>query len=136
LLRDLIKCVLLEPDLARRIEVPKPDDAGVDGAALAALVGFCLDSDAPLTTAGVMQHFAGSAHDAVLLAALTAGESEGLSAESLEIQLTEGVKRYWTLRQKRVAPAEETTRPIELSPEEAERARQRRLVQDRLGRGC
>jgi DNA primase len=136
LLRDLIKCVLLEPDLARRIELPRPVDGGVDGAALAALVGFCLDNAAPLTTAGVMQHFAASAHDAVLLAALTAGESEGLSAESLEIQLTEGVKRYWTLRQKRVAPAEEATRPIELSPEEAERARQRRLVQDRLGRGC
>jgi DNA primase len=136
LLRDLIKCVLLEPDLARRIEVPKPDDAGADGAALAALVGFCLDNDAPLTTAGVMQHFAGRAHDAVLLAALTAGESEGLSAESLAIQLTEGVKRYWTLRQKRVGPAEtQVPRPIELSPEEAERARQRRLVQERLGRG-
>jgi DNA primase len=136
LLRDLIKCVLLEPDLARRIEVPRPDDAGADGAALAALVGFCVDSDAPLTTAGIMQHFAGSAHDAVFLAALTAGESEGLSAESLEIQLAEGVKRYWTLRQKRVGPAEtQVPRPIDLSPEEAERARQRRLVQERLGRG-
>lgn len=135
LLRDLIKCVLLEPGLARRVELPWPVDGGVDGAALAALVGFCLESDAPLTTAGIMQQFAGSVHDAVLLAALTAGESEGLSAESLEIQLTEGVKRYWTLRQKRAAPAEEAPRPIELSPEEAERARQRRLVQDRLGRG-
>jgi DNA primase len=136
LLRDLIKCVLLEPDLARRIDLPRPSDGGVDGAALAALVGFCLDNDVPLTTAGVMQHFAGSAHDAVLLAALTAGESEALSAESLEIQLTEGVKRYWILRQKRVGPAEmQVPTPIELSPEEAERARQRRLVQDRLGRG-
>jgi DNA primase len=137
LLRDLIKCVLLEPSLARRVDVPRPVDAGVYGAALAALIGFCLDNDGPLTTAGVMQHFAGGAHDAVLLAALTAGESEGLSAESLEIQLVDGVKRYWTVRQKRVAPSEtQDEKSLELSPEEAERARQRRLVQERLGRGC
>jgi DNA primase len=135
LLRDLIKCVLLEPGLARRIDVPTPADAGADGATLAALVAFCLASTGPLTTAGVIQHFAGSPHDAVLLAALTAGESEGLSAESLEIQLAEGVKRYWTLRQKRVAAGAQAANSVELSPEEAERARQRKLVQERLGRG-
>lgn len=134
LLRDLIKCVLLEPDLARKLDVPRPADAGADGAALAALIGFCLDNDGPLTTAGVMQHFAGGAHDAVFLAALTAGEIEGLSAESLEIQLVEGVKRYWTVRQKRIDPSESAA-PIVLSPEEAERARQRKLVQERLARG-
>jgi DNA primase len=132
LVRDLIKCVLLEPNLARKIAVPRPVDAGPDGATLAALVDFCLGSDGPLTTAGVMQHFAGSPHDPVFLAALTAGESEGLSAASLEIQLVEGVKRYWTVRQKRAGPAEAGF-AVELSPEEAERARQRRLVQERLG---
>ena len=135
LLRDLLKCVLLEPGLARKIEVPKPADAGADGAALAALVDFCLASDGPLTTAGVMQHFAGGPHDAVFLAALTAGEIEGLSLESLEIQLAEGVKHYWTVRQKRTGPAEaQAAALVELSPEEAERARQRRLVQEHLGR--
>lgn len=136
LLRDLIKCVLLEPALARRVDVPRPVDAGADGAALGALIGFCLDNDKPLTTAGLMQHFAGGVHDAVLLAALTAGESEGLSAESLEIQLVEGVKHYWMVRQKRASPSQvQGAGPIDLSPEEAERARQRRLVQERLGRG-
>jgi len=133
LLRDLIKCVLLEPGLARKIDVPRPVEAGADGAALAALVDFCLGSEGTLTTAGVMQHFAGSAHDAVLLAALTAGEIEGLSAESLEIQLVDGVKHYWTVRQKRAGFAEAAA-PLDLSPEEAERARQRRLVQERLAR--
>ena len=80
LLRDLIKCVLLEPG-------PRPPSRRCPGRSmpgrmaphLAALIGFCLDNDAPLTTAGLMQHFAGGVHDAVLLAALTAGESEGLS---------------------------------------------------------
>jgi len=135
LLRNLIKCVLLEPALARRIDVPRPIDAGAEGVALGALIGFCVDNDGPLTTAGVMQHFAGTAHDAVFLAALTAGESEGLSAESLEIQLVEGVKRYWTVRHKRTGASEGPgAGAMELSPEEMERARQRRLVQERLGR--
>jgi hypothetical protein len=67
----------------------------------------------------------------VLIAALTAAESEGLSGESLETQLLEGVKHYWTVRQKRSeAPAGSS--PVELSPEEAERARQRTLVRTRL----
>src|SRR5271165_134600 len=118
LLRNLIKCVLLEPALARRIDVPRPIDAGAEGVALGALIGFCVDNDGPLTTAGVMQHFAGTAHDAVFLAALTAGESEGLSAESLEIQLVEGVKRYWTVRQKRTGASDGPgAGAMELSPE-------------------
>jgi hypothetical protein len=80
-----------------------------------------------------MQHFAGGPHEPVLVAALTAGESEGLSSESLEIQLTEGVKRYWVLLQKRRAPTGEAAVAVALSPEELERARQRGLVQQRLG---
>jgi DNA primase len=135
LLRDLIKCVLLDPTLVRKIDIPQPSDAGVDGAGLAALIDFCRESGGPLTTAGVMQHFAGSPHEAGLVAALTAAESEGLSGESLETQLLEGVKHYWTMRQKRSGAADEGAPPVELSPEEAERARQRRLVQARLAGG-
>jgi hypothetical protein len=81
-----------------------------------------------------MQHFATSPHEPVLVEALTAGESEGLSAESLEIQLMEGVKRYWAIRQRRDGISGAGT--VELSPEEAERARQRGLVQERLARGA
>ena len=131
LLRDLIKCVLLEPGLARRIDLPRPVDADQEGAALAALADFCAAGSGPLTTAGVVQHFSGSPHEAVLVAALTSAESEGLSGESLETQLLDGVKHYWMMRQKRSGPTDETG-PIELSPEEAERARQRTLVRARL----
>jgi DNA primase len=135
LLRDLIKCVLLDPTLVRKIDIPRPTDAGADGAALAALIDFCTGNGGPLTTAGVMQYFAGSPHDAGLVAALTAAESEGLSGESLEIQLLEGVKHYWTVRQKRSGSPGDGVSPVELSPEEAERARQRKLVQARLTGG-
>jgi len=132
LLRDLIKCVLLEPELARKIPVPKPEGLGDEEAALSALSEFCETAGTPLTTAGVMQHFAAGPHEPVLVAALTAGESEGLSGESLEIQLSEGVKRYWMLQQKRRTPGHPAG-DVALSPEEVERARQRGLVQQRLG---
>ena len=87
---------------------------GAEGAALAALVDFCRDSAGPLTTAGVVQHFAGGAHDAVLLAALhRRAKARALSAESLEIQLAEGVKRYWMVRQKRAGASEAHGRGVD-----------------------
>ncbi len=103
-----------------------------EGAALAALVDFCHDSAGPLTTAGVVQHFAGGAHDAVLLAALTAGASEGFKrgiagnrARGRCQTLLDGAPEARP-RVRCGGPSG----PIDLSPEEAERARQRRLVQD------
>jgi DNA primase len=129
LLRGILQCVLLEPDLTHRFEVPEPFGAGAEGDALAAVVAHCRASAPPLTTAGVLQQFAGSPHESTLMAALTTGESEGLAGELLEVQLVEGIKRYWLNAQKhgdsdvtRHAP------PIELSAEETERARQRQLA--------
>ena len=129
LLRGILQCVLLEPDLTHRFEVPEPVGAGAEGDALAAVVAHCRASAPPLTTAGVLQQFAGSPHESTLMAALTTGESEGLAGELLEVQLVEGIKRYWLNAQKhgdsdvtRHAP------PIELSAEETERARQRQLA--------
>ena len=136
LIRGLIQCVLLQPELVRRIPVPKPLGANVDGAALAALVAFCETSKAPLTTAGVMQHFAGGPYEDLFVAALTAAESEGLTAELLETELVEAVNRYWLNAQKRGDNAESRRAPpAELSVEETERARQRQLARDRVGGG-
>jgi DNA primase len=133
LLRDIIKCVLPLPELARKYPLPKPIEGGEDAAALSALADFCAARSAPLTMASVMQHFAGSLHEPVLEAARIAGELEGLSDDSLEIQLKEGVQRYQMLLQKRgTAAASALPEAVPLSPEEAERARQRGLVQDRL----
>jgi DNA primase len=136
LIRGLIQCVLLQPELVRRIPVPKPLGANVDGAALAALVAFCEASQAPLTSAGVMQHFAGGPYEDLFVAALTAAESEGLTAELLETELVEAVNRYWLNAQKRGDNAESRRAPpAELSVEETERARQRQLARDRVGGG-
>ncbi|HXX86255.1 MAG TPA: DNA primase [Casimicrobiaceae bacterium] len=135
LVRGLLQCVLLEPELARRVIVPKPAGAGAEGAALAALVDFCERSEGPLTTAGAMQHFDGTPHEPILVAVLTAGASEGLASESLEVQLVEGVKRYWLHAGKRGEARAPEGAPVDLSPEEAERSRQRDLARQRLGRG-
>ncbi|HEY1436682.1 MAG TPA: DNA primase [Casimicrobiaceae bacterium] len=136
LIRGLIQCVLLQPELVRRIPVPKPLGPNVDGAALAALVAFCETSKAPLTTAGVMQHFAGGTYEDLFVAAITAAENEGLTAELLETELVEAVNRYWLNAQKRGDSAESRRAPpAELSVEETERARQRQLARDRVGGG-
>ena len=129
LLRGILQCVLLEPDLTHRFDVPEPIGAGAEGDALAAVVAHCRASAPPLTTAGVLQQFAGSPHESTLVAALTAGEIEGLAGELLEVQLVEGIKRYWLNAQKRGDSAASRHAPsLELSPEETERARQRQLA--------
>ncbi len=128
LIRGLVQCLLLDPNLARRVMVPKPANAAAEGAALAALVEFCERGDAPLTTAGVMQHFAGTPAEPFLVGALTAGASDGFSGELLEVQLVEGVKRYWLNASKRGATDAPDSVAVDLSPEETERARQRNLA--------
>ena len=136
LVRRLVQCLLLEPGLARRVNnVPKPQSAGADGAALAALVEFCERNEGPLTTAGVMQHFADTQHEAILVAALTSGASDGLAGELLEVQLVDGVKRYWLYAQKRGETGAPDGVSVDLTPEEAERSRQRELARPRAGGG-
>ena len=135
LLRRILECVLSAPELARTVDLPRPEGEGADGDALAALGEFCTASAGPLTTAGMLQHFAGSPHEGALVAALTSAESEGLSEDAVETQLLDGVRHYWKLRQKR-SGATEAVSAVELSPEESERARQRKLVQSRLGGGA
>ena len=135
LVRGLLQCLLLEPSLGRSITVPKPSEAGAEAAALTALAQFCEVGDGPLTTAGVMQHFQGSPHEPILVAALTGGVEEGLTSELLEVQLVEGIKRYWLGASKRGDSSACQGTLVGLSPEEAERSRQRQLARQHLTRG-
>ena len=133
LVRGLLQCLLLEPELGRKVIVPKPAESGAEGAALAALAEFCEQSEGPLTTAGAMQQFAGTAHESIMVAVLTAGAGEGLTGESLEIQLVEGIKRYWLQAGKRGDALAPEGAPVDLSAEELERSRQRDLAREHLG---
>ena len=124
LARELIQMVLLQPELARSVPLPRPDDGTAEGAALRALVDYCNASEGPLTTAGVLQQFADSPHDRVLAAALAAAQDQALAPELAEAQLREGVRRWWITAQREGSAEPPPDEAPELTPEEAERLRQ------------
>ena len=95
LARELIQGLLMQPELARSVELPPGALVGADGAALSALVDFCAASTAPVTAAGVLQHFAESAHEPVFAEALASAEDHGMTAEVAAENLRAGVSRYW-----------------------------------------
>jgi len=135
LVRTILESLLGAPRLAPTVELPRPAGEGAEGDALAAVAEFCAQNAGPLTTAGILQHFAGSRHEPELVAALTSAGVQALPEDAVETQLIDGVRQYWKLRQRRGGAAE-TVPAVELSPEEVERARQRRLVQTRLTGGA
>ncbi len=139
LIRELIQGLLLQPEAARTITIPQPDDATPEGAALAALVGYCSSATGPLSTPGTMQHFAGTAHERVLVSALTAAHDHGVTQELAEQQLRAGASRYWLQAQRSgqtAAAGAETAATAaataELPPEETERLRQLEMVRRAL----
>jgi DNA primase len=130
LARELIQAILLQPELAREIELPRPADGTTEGDALAALVDACASASGPLTTPGLMQRFAASTHAPVFVAALTSAEDHALTAEHAEARLRDGAARWWLQAQragKAVAPA-----GAAVSPEESERLRQLEWVRRTL----
>jgi DNA primase len=131
LVRELIQALLLQPELARSSAVPQPSDGTPDGAALAALVAFCMEGDHPLTTAGVIQHFAQSPHEPVLASALATAEDTGITAEHAAMHLTAGAARYWQQAQRagREGSPQSGAAP---TAEESERLRQLEMVRRSL----
>ena len=131
LVRELIQGLLLQPELARSEVVPEPQDGTAEGGALAALARFCGTGEHPLTTAGVMQYFAGTAHERVLTDALVGAEDQGISTEQAAEHLKAGVRRYWqqAKRAGRPVAAGAGADTAEMStPEENERLRQLDIV--------
>jgi DNA primase len=131
LVRELIQGLLLQPELARSEIIPEPDDGSADGAALAALARFCAAGEHPLTTAGVIQHFAGTAFEPVLTEALVGAEDRDISPEQAAEHLKAGVRRYWQQAKRAGRPisAAAGAEAAELAtPEETERLRQLEMV--------
>ncbi len=127
LVRELIQALLLQPELARSAALPQPTDSTPEGAALAALVAHCTESECTLTTAGVMQFFADTAHEPVLAATLAAAEDHGITSEQAAVNLAAGMDRYWQ-KAIRAGHAETRTSGAPPSSEEAERLRQLEMV--------
>jgi DNA primase len=133
LARELIQAILLQPELARAIDLPRPADGTPEGDALAALVDACADASGPLTTPGLMQRFAASAHAPVLVAALASAEDHGLTAEHAEARLRDGAARWWLHAQRAGTAVAPLGSP--LSAEESERLRQLEWVRRTLPGG-
>ena len=108
LTRELIKYILLKPDLARSNDLPPATDGSPEGHAYAALVEACARFEGPLSTSGVMQSLASSDYEPVLAAALATAEDQSLTEEHAEAQFREGVERWWlwARREGRVAASE------------------------------
>ncbi len=67
-LRILLRCLVMKPELAR--ELPHEiHGEGVEGAAIAALVDWLNESADETSTAAMIQHFQGTAHEAAFAAA-------------------------------------------------------------------
>jgi DNA primase len=128
LARELMQMVLLQPELVRSIPLPRPEDGTAEGAALSALVDFCLEGEGPVTTAAVLQRFADTPHDAVLSAALASAQDQALAPELAEAQLREGVRRWWVAAQRDGRAGPPPDEAPELTAEEGERLRQLELV--------
>jgi DNA primase len=126
LVRELIQALLLQPELARSHELPTPADGSPEGVAFGALVAYCTACEYPLTTAGVMQHFARTAHEPVLALALATAEDHGITAEHAAEHLRAGVARYWQQAQRAGRPGAPPETPV--TAEEAERLRQLEMV--------
>jgi hypothetical protein len=131
LVRELLQGLLLQPELARTVALPQPEDGTAEGVALSALVAFCAESECTLTTAGIMQHFAGTFHDRILAQVLATAEDQGITAEQATEHLKEGVGRYWQQAQRAGRPVAEAAGPdtaARTTPEETERLRQLDMV--------
>jgi hypothetical protein len=132
LVREFIQGLLLQPALARALEFPRPDDGNPDSAALVALVEHCATAEGELTTAGILQHFADSPHEAVLAGVLATADDHGLTVELAEGHLREGLERWWQ-QARRSGSAAPT--PVEggQTAEEIQRLRQLQFVRNSAG---
>jgi DNA primase len=95
LARELIQGLLLQPALARTLEFPRPDDGTPDSVALVALVDYCATAEGELSSAGILQYFADSPHEAVLASVLAMAEDHGLTMELAEAHVREGLDHWW-----------------------------------------
>jgi DNA primase len=134
LARELIAGILLQPEVARTLALPRPADGSAEAAALSALADFCAAHEGALTTAGVMQHFSATSHDALLAGVLATVADHAITPEIAEAQLREGVQRWWRNAQRAGEVDELPDDAAPASKEEAERQRQLAVVRRTPGK--
>lgn len=123
LVRMLLQRLLLNPELARTVRMPRPQEGTPEATALNALLHHCERVHGPLSTPAVMQHFMGSEYEDTIAQALATAEDQGLTVEQAAQELEAGVARYWQ-RAQRTGQSVDDESVLSLTPEEAERQRQ------------
>ena len=129
LARQLIRGLLLLPVLAKSLPFPRPDDRTPEAATLTALVAYCAESEGLLTTAGVLQAFAGTPHAAVLGSVLATAEDQHLDDVAVAAEVRDGLDRWWQQARRDGAPAPMS--PDTVPAEETSRVQQLDYVRRR-----
>jgi len=122
LARELLQGFLLQPSLARGVELPPLGDTSADAHALRAVVELCGAAHGELTAAGIVQSFIGTAHEAAVADALASAEDQAITPEVAAESIRAGIARYWQqaeLAGTALAPAD-----MPSTPEQTERRRQ------------
>ena len=94
LARAMIEGLLVAPDVARRHDLPRVPDPGPEAEALGALIDHCRATEGELTTAGVIQQFAGTQHAEVFATVLAAALDQQISGAQAEIQVLAAAERW------------------------------------------
>jgi DNA primase len=85
--RALLSGVVLEPALAKRLDLPVADTPGPEADTWNAVLDHCRAAAQAPTTAGLVQHFAGSDHAPMLADVLAAAADQALPPEQVEVQV-------------------------------------------------
>jgi hypothetical protein len=119
-LRELLTGVVLEPALVHRHDLPAADATGPEAATWNAVRAYCREATHDVTTAGIVQHFAGTPHEPTLTEALAAAADRGLPAEQIEVQVIAAAARLRLEAEQRVLNAMLAKPLSELTPGERE----------------
>ncbi len=126
LIREILQAVVQQPELARLHAIPAAGERTPEAAALNEVVRHCRDTHAPLSVAGVIQHFAESSHHALIAETLAAAEAQALPPELVASQFEAALARWRQQLQQQETAALLQTPLAQLSDEQRMRLAQMR----------
>ncbi|MCL2307949.1 MAG: DNA primase [Proteobacteria bacterium] len=126
LIRELLQAVVQQPEFARQHVIPTADARSPEALALNEVVRYCRDTHAPLSVAGLIQHFTGTPHHALIAEMLAAAETQALSPELLASQFEAALARWRQQLQQQETAALLQTPLAQLSNEQRARLAQMR----------
>jgi DNA primase len=126
LIRELLQAIVQQPELARQHVIPTADERSPEALTLNEVVRYCRDTHAPLSVAGLIQHFAGSPHHAFITETLTAAEAQALPPELAASQFEAALTRWRQQLQQQEAATLLQTPLAQLSDEQREQLAQMR----------